>query len=138
MSILFATQTAAGEPIVFKFVRGTPWSDDFQLVEQATSEPIDLTGIEGLLMRVRTRTGASTVVYELSTANDTLVVNDAATGMVGIRLNSAQTNTFPANGHRKGKYVYDVLIERTPGEFEPAIGGKITVLPQVSRPLDDA
>lgn len=138
MAILFATQTADGSPIAFKFVRGARWDDDFQLVDQATGDPIDLTGVTRILMRVRTRVNASSVLMELSTTNGRLVITNAATGSVGIRINSADSNSFPANGHRKAKYVYDAVIELTAGEYEPAIGGSVTVLPQTSRPLDDA
>ena len=140
MAILFARETSAGAPLNFSFVRGARWDDDFQLVDQVTGDPIDLTGITRILMRVRTRINASTVLFELSNevGNGRLVITNAATGSVGIRVNSADSNTFPANGHRKAKYVYDAVIERTVGEYEPAIGGKVAVLPQTSRPLDDA
>lgn len=137
MAIIFATATSGGLPIAFKFVRGTRWDDDFQLTDQTTGDAIDLTGIAGLVMRVRSTIASTTVLLELSVDNGLLAVTDAATGSVGIRVPSATTQTFPANGFKKAKYVYDAVIERTAGEYEPAISGKVTVLPQVTRQLDD-
>lgn len=136
MAILFATETSAGSPIAFKLVRGTEWEDDFQLTDQATGDPIDLTGVVRIVMRIR-KTIGSAVVLELSTTDSTLVVTTALTGSVGIRVDTATTNTFPTNNHKRAKYVYDALIERTAGEYEPAIGGKVTVLPSVTRLADD-
>jgi hypothetical protein len=114
-------------------VRGTRWDDDFQLVDQVTGTPVNLAGITGLMVRVRKSPGSAKLL-ELSVANSRLVVTNAATGMVGIRVGSETTLTFPENGHRKAKYLYDAVIERTAGEYEPAISGKIVVLPQITRP----
>ncbi|HEY9471113.1 MAG TPA: hypothetical protein VIQ76_16020 [Propionibacteriaceae bacterium] len=133
MAIIFATQTSDGLPLNFPLVRGTRWEDSFQLVDQVTGTPVDLTGIIGLTMRARL-TISSPILLELSTDNGRLIVTTAATGSVDIQVDSADTLLFPENSHRKAKYVYDVVIERAVGEFEPAIGGKIIVIPQVTRP----
>lgn len=133
MAIIFATETSAGLPITFTLVRGTRWEDDFQLVDQVTGNPVDLTGIVGLMIRTR-RSPGSAILLEMSVDDGRLVMVDAATGRVGIRVDSETTRLFPENGHRKAKYVYDAVIERSAGEYEPAISGKITVLPQVTRP----
>lgn len=138
MAILFATETSAGLPITFKFVRGTVWEDDFQLVDQTSGDPIDLTSVVRIVMRIRAAITSATVLLELSTTDGTLVITDALTGAVGIRVDTATTKTCPANGQRKAKYVYDAMIERTEGEYEPAIGGKAIVLPSVTRLADDA
>jgi hypothetical protein len=133
MAIIFATETSIGLPITFTLVRGTRWEDDFQLVDQISGDPIDLTGITGLMIRVR-KTPGSPILLEMSVDNAMLVVTDAVTGSVGIRVDSETTRTFPENGHRKAKYLYDAVIERAAGEYEPAISGKIVVLPQITRP----
>lgn len=129
MSILFG-------PASFKLVRGTTWTDDVVMTDEATGAAVNLSGIVGVTMRIRTSIGAATVLMELSVTGSTLVVVDAAAGKLGIRVGSAVTNTFPANNQRKAKYVYDAMIERTSGEYEAAVGGKITVLPSVTRALD--
>lgn len=134
MAILFGSAS-------FRMVRGTRWDDDIVLTDEATGDAVDLTGVERVLMRIRASTNSTSVLLELSTelANGRLVILDAAAGRVGIRVNSQTTHdSFPANNNRKAKYVYDALIERTTDEYEPAVGGKVTVLPQISRPLDDA
>jgi hypothetical protein len=133
MAIIFATETSAGLPIAFTLVRGTRWEDDFQLVDQVSGNPVDLTGIVGLMIRVRKNPG-SAILLELSVANTLLVVTNPVTGSVGIRVDSETTRDFPENGHRKAKYLYDAVIERSAGEYEPAISGKIVVLPQITRP----
>lgn len=139
MSFLFASTTSDGKPLTFALVRGMVWNDDFILVDQATGLPIDLTGIAGLMMRIRAAINAPGHLLELSLANNGLVIVDAAAGRVGIRVNSAATlAAFPANDHRKAKYVYDAVIERTAGEYEPAIRGKVRVDPQITRPFESA
>ncbi len=114
-------------------VRGTKWEDNVQLVDQATGDPVDLTGIVGLVMRLR-RGINKPFDLELSTANNRLVVVDAPTGLIGFRVPSAVTLTLPELGNRKAKYAYDAIIERTAGEYEAAIKGKISVLPSITRP----
>lgn len=138
MALVFATKDADGKALSFTLVRGTRWDDDVQVVDQATGTPINLTGIVSLMMRVRTRITDATNVMELSLANGRLVMVDAATGKVGIRVNSTQTREFPQNNNAKAKYVTDVVIERTAGEYEPAISAKVKVLPQITRPTEPA
>lgn len=36
-----------------RIVRGTRWEDNLQLVDEASQAPVTLTGITGILMRVR-------------------------------------------------------------------------------------
>lgn len=116
----------------FSFVRGTKWDDDVILTDQVTGLAINLTGITGMTMRIR-KTISSAILLELSSANGRLVVVDAVAGRIGIRVLSAITLTLPENSFRKAKYVYDAIIQRTALEYEPAVGGKVTVLPQVTR-----
>lgn len=121
----------------FSFVRGTEWADDFILTDSATGDPVDLTGITSLIMRVR-EDYATPILLECSTSDGELVVLDPVAGRVGIRVAGAASRAaFPENGHAKAVYRYDAIIERTPGTYEPANGGKITVLPQITRPWDD-
>lgn len=132
MAIIFA------KPDPFKIVRGTRWTDSFQLVDDATSVPIDLTGITDIVMRIRKSINSATILLELSITNTHLTLTDAATGLVSIDVLSAVTNTFPANNNKRAGYVTDAVIERSAGEYEPAISTKVVVYPSVSRPLDDA
>lgn len=138
MALVFATKDADGKALSFTLVRGARWDDDVQLVDQETQAPIDLTGIVSLMMRVRTRITDATNVMELSLANGRLVMVDAATGKVGIRVSTADSLTFPQNGNRKAKYKSDLVIERTAGEYEPGISAGVTVLPQITRPTEPA
>lgn len=130
MSILFGRAN-------FKFVRGTRWDDNVTLTEQSTGEPVDLTGITGMTMRLRETIDDEDVLMELTVAGGKLVIVDAAAGEMGIRVNSATTWAMPENNHEKARYVYDAVIERSSGEYEAAIGGTVTVLPQITRPLGD-
>jgi len=116
-----------------RVVRGTKWTDDVQLVDQATGNPVDLTGITSLVMRIR-RSINTPILLELSMANGRLVVVNALTGLIGFRVNSAGTLLLPENSNRKAKYLYDAVIERSAGEYEPAVSGKLTVLPSITRP----
>ena len=125
MAILFG-------PASFTLVRGTRWDDDVTLTDKKTGLPVNLVGIVGITMRVR-KTIDSTIAAQLSMAAGTIVLVNPAAGVIGIRCNSAFTLTFPANGNRKAKYVYDAVIERTAGEYEPGISGKVTVVPTVTR-----
>lgn len=133
MAIIFAPVAS------IRIVRGTRWEDNLQLVDEASQDPIGLVGIAGLLMRVR-RTIGSPILLELSLAGSgldsagRLVLVDAVTGLVGFRVDSATTLTLPENSHRKAKYVYDAVIERTPGEYEAGAKGSLVVLPQITRP----
>lgn len=137
MAILFATKTTEGQPIGFKCVRGTRWEDEFIVIDETTGLPVNLTGIVGMVMRARTGINSPTVVIELSIANGRLAVIDAPAGRVGIDVSTATSLlNFPVNSNRKAKYVTDALIERAGPEYEPAISGKITVLPQVTRPYE--
>lgn len=127
MAIIFAPVKA------IRIVRGTKWEDDLSLVDKDTGNPINLVGITSLLMRIR-RSIASPILLELSIANGHLTIVDGAAGRIGIRVPSAMTLTLPENGHRKARYGYDMVIERTDGEYEPAVSGKLSVLPQFTRP----
>lgn len=136
MGILFATRTSdtPPKPLLFSLVRWTRWEDDFTLSKD-DGTPVDLTGITRLWMRVRARP-LGPILLELTDAvdNGRLVITNAATGAVGIRVESADTGTFPLAGGKKAKYFYDVVIERSPGEYEPGISGKIAVYPQITNP----
>jgi hypothetical protein len=126
MAILFGSAQ-------FTVVRGTRWEEDITLTDQVTGDPVDLTGIEGILMRVRESIDDD-ITLELSVDNGFLVVLSAAAGQLGIRVPSADMLDFPENDHQRARYVYDAVIERTADEYEAAISGTISVLPQVTRP----
>lgn len=138
MAIVFATKDADGKSISFTLVRGTRWEDDVTIQDQSTGDPVDLTGIVSAMMRIRTDIADATHVMELSMDNGRLEVVDAPTGKVGIRVSSAQTLEFPQNDNRKAKYITDMVIERSAGEYEAGIGGNVFVLPQVTRPTEPA
>lgn len=116
-----------------RIVRGTAWSDDVELVDKASQDPINLTGINGLMMRVR-QTMNGPILLELSLSDGTLTVEDAAGGKIGIRINSATSLSLPERSNRRATYLYDMVIERGLGEYEPAVKGKLVVLPSVTRP----
>lgn len=130
MSFLFGKKT-------FRIVRGTRWTDEVTITDEATGEAVDLNGIVRLIARVREFIDSSEVLLELTTTDTTLTVVNAAGGVVGIDVPTAATLDFPENGHFRAVYVYDVLIERSPGEYEPGLGGKVVVLPQVTRAASD-
>lgn len=127
MAIVFAQL----DPITL--IRGTAWSDDFTLVDKNSGDPIDLTAITGMTMRIR-KSIDSAILAELSVANGQLVVLDAAAGECGFRMTSAQTLDLPANDNRRAKYIYDVVIQRSALEYEPAVTGKLTVNASITRP----
>lgn len=130
MAIIFARAS-------LRLVRGTEWRDDIQLVDKATGDPVNLAGITGMVMRIR-RSINSPILLELAIADNRLVVVDAATGLMGIRVNSVTTRVLPENNNKRAKYVYDAVIERSLGAYEPAVGGRVTVLPQITRPWQAA
>lgn len=117
----------------FTVVRGTRWGDDVTITDRASGLPVSLVGVTGVMMRIR-ETIDSPIILELSVANTRLVLVNAATGVLGVRVPSATMLTFPENDHQKARYVYDAVIERTAGEYEAAINGTVIVLPQVTRP----
>ena len=127
MAIIFARLPS------ISIVRGTKWEDDVPLVDKATGDPIALTGIAGLVMRVRASINGP-ILLELSVANGMLTLQDAANGLIGFRVPSATTLTLPEKSNRKATYLYDMVIERTEGEYEPALMGKLKVLPSITRP----
>lgn len=129
MAILFALAP-------LKMVRGTYWFHDTTIVDAVSGLPVDLSGIAGMLLRVR-EDATSPVLLELSLANTTLIIVNALNGIVGIRASSALTNTLPTNDHQLAAYSYDAVIERTPNEYEAALSGILLAHPQISRPLDD-
>lgn len=127
MAIIFAPLAQ------IRIVRGTAWVDDVQMVDKASGNPIDLTGITGIVMRVRK--GINTpILMELSTDEGNLVVLTPAEGRIGFRVNSAGTLALPENSNRKAIYIYDAVIERSAGEYEAAVVGKLAVIPSITRP----
>lgn len=116
-----------------RIVRGTYWSDDVQLVDKASGDPINLTGILDLTARIRQSINGE-ILLSMELADTRLVLVNAAQGRIGFRCPSAVTLLLPENENRKAKYVYDVVIERTAGEYEPAITGKLTVTASITRP----
>ncbi|MGH8025460.1 MAG: hypothetical protein ACREO0_01925 [Pseudoxanthomonas sp.] len=127
MAIVFAPL----KPI--RIVRGTAWSDNFQLVDKATGDPVPLTPLAAMVMRIRKSINGP-ILLELSLDNGRLIVVDAPTGMGGFRCDSATTLSLPEFGNRRAKYIYDAVLERTAGEYEPAVTGKLTVSPSITRP----
>lgn len=127
MGIVFAPV----KPI--RFVRGTRWTDEVQLVDQETGQPVNLAGITGLVLWVRRSINAP-ILLELSVDNGLTLLNPTS-GLIGIDVVSTRTLELPENGNRKAKYVYDAVIERA-GEYEPAVAGKLTVLPSITRPWE--
>ena len=134
MAEIFATENAAGEPIAFTIVRGTKWNTDNVQVLDSDDEPVDLTGITDLWMRVRAKTGDTDHLLELSKTNGKLVMVNASEGIFGIRCTTADTLSLPQNDNQKARYVFDVIIEREPDEYEAALSSLLFVLPQVTRP----
>lgn len=129
MAILFATTN-------LRIVRGNAWSDDVALVKASDSTPVDLADIVALHMRVREEPSGPALLT-LSTTDNTLIIGAPATGgTFGVRVDSATTRTLPDNGHEVAVYVYDVVIERTAGEYEAATGGVLIVDPQITRPWE--
>lgn len=126
MAIVFARAS-------FRVVHATLWNDDVQVVDKDTGVPVDLTGIAGIVMRMRSHIDGP-IVLELSQANGRIVVLNAIEGRIGIRVPTAVMQGLPLNKNRRATYVYDALIERTADEYEAGIAGKVTVLPQVTRP----
>jgi len=126
MGIVFA----AVKPI--RLVRGTRWQDQVQLVDQNTGEPVDLTGIDSLVMSVRAEIDGP-VLLQLS-LDEGLDVANAAQGLVDIDVSSERTLQFPENDHQRARYGFDALIGRAADEYEPAFSGKVTVLPSYTRP----
>jgi hypothetical protein len=120
----------------FTLVRGTRWADDISLTDRSTGEPVDLTGITGLIMRIREDIADTDNLMELSTDNTRLIVIEPTEGLIGIRVTSEDTRDFPENDHEKARYVYDALIQRTSDEYEAALGGAVFVLPQITRPWE--
>ncbi len=131
MSFVFA-------PSAFKIVRGTTWADTIQITDEA-GNPVDLTSITELLMRVRESIGSATVLLELSIANGRLTVSSAAEGIVTILVSAEDTLELPVNSHERAKYLYDAVIDRggSPKVIEPGYRGKLAVLPQVTRLLTE-
>lgn len=126
MGILFAN-------VSFSFVRGTEWkSDDVEIVDSQTLAPVSLEAITGMMMRIRDYDDA--ILMELSMVNGRIVIVDAPGGKIGFRVPSAITRAMPEAFNIRRSYKYDVIIERTPNEYEPAIRGKIIVHPQVTKP----
>lgn len=115
-------------------IRGTRWQDEVQLVEESTGEPVDLTGVEDLVMTVRRR-ASGPAVFELALGNGLAIVN-AAQGLIEFDVSSERTLEFPDNGYRRMRYVYDALIVRSDGEREPAFSGTLTVSPSHTRPWE--
>lgn len=126
MAIIFAPVAT------LRLVRGTRWTDEVQILDQTTGDPVDLTGIENLVLRLRRQINGP-IILELSMGNGLNLLNPTA-GLLAFDVGSAETLTLPENGNRKAKYVYDAVIERTPGEYEAAIAGKLSVLPCITRP----
>jgi hypothetical protein len=126
VAILFAKAS-------FTIIRGLRWDDDVLLKNQDDNAPVDLTGIVGIVLRAREDYN-SPIVLELSTDDSTLSITDGANGVLGIRVPSSVTRTLPENDDEAASYVYDAVIERTTGEYEAAIGGRLMVLPQSTRP----
>lgn len=118
-----------------RIVRGTAWADDVQLVDKKTGEPVDLTGITGLTSRIRDDiNGPILLSMSLDAGEANLVVVDASEGRIGFRATSVGTLSLPDNNNEKIKYIFDVVIERSAGEYEPAVTGKLSVLPSITRP----
>ena len=133
MALIFASENNAGDPIEFTIVRGTRWDTDNVQLLDPDDVPVDLTGIVGLMMRIRANISDTAHVLELSIDNSKLVMVDAANGIFGIRCSSADTLLFPQADNKKARYVTDVIIERTPDEYEAGLSALMFVLPQVTR-----
>lgn len=118
-------------------VRGCRWDDDITLVSQTTEEPVSLADIADLHLVAREEYNGPEL-FRLSLGAGNLVVVDAAAGTFGIRAIEAKTLEFPENDHEQARYVYDTVIERTAGAYEPGVAGAITVDPVSARVWEDA
>lgn len=127
MAIVFASVPA------IRIIRGTTWSDDLQLVDKASGDPVNLTGITELHARIRASINGP-ILLPMSLADTRLVIVNAAQGRFGFRCPSEVTLLLPENANRKKTYIFDVVIERTVGEYEPAITSKLSVRPSITRP----
>jgi hypothetical protein len=89
---------------------------------------IDLTGWT-LHAHIRSNLNASTILLDLTTANGGIVVTDAATGKLQMRLTAEQTGSLPV-----AKLVFDVLrTDQSPGPLY-LFGGTLPIRKPVTRP----
>ncbi|WP_202841980.1 hypothetical protein [Luteimonas saliphila] len=117
-----------------RIVRGTRWQDQVQLTDENTGEPVDLAGIVSLVMCIREQVD-SPILLQLEVGSGLAIANPGL-GLIDIDVSSADTLSFPENGHQRWKYSFDALIERTAGEYEAAFAGRVTVLPSITRTWD--
>ncbi len=132
MSLKFATVSLSA-------IRGLTWRDTLAMTDAATGAPISLVGVESATMRVRRRTESTVVIFELSTTDGRLLITDAGQGLIAIEVSAVDSLLFPKNGHRRARYVFDVVLSRggDPEVLEPAAKGRITVNPHDTRLLPE-
>jgi hypothetical protein len=135
VAIQFARKNADGTSVGFTVIRGCRWQDRVLVTDQATGEPVDLTGVLDIVMALRKKIGGP-IVDTLSMSNARITLADPAGGEFDIDVSSVDTQALPANNFKRTRYFTDALIQRSANEWEPAIAGKVRVDSSITRPLD--
>ena len=118
-------------------VRGMPWEQDINLFDADDDTPISLASVTDAFLVVREEYNTAELL-RLSIGEGTLTLVNAANGVLGVRGTHDDTLLFPTNDHEQARYVYDIVLERGAGNYEPACNGSVTVDPVSSRVWEDA
>ena len=129
MGILFGT-------LRLQMVRGATWTDTIAITD-SLGVPVNLTGVTGITMRIRSTIDATTSLLELSIANGRIAIANAAGGIITLSVSASATLGLPVASHEIEQYVFDAVLDRggSPQVIEPAFSGYVTVYPQVTRLL---
>lgn len=103
------------------------WDDAFQIVDEVTGDPIDLTG-KNLAMGLSDELHKSAPDLILSTANTYLQITDAVQGRFKFNVPYAITSDM-----NRGKYYFDIVELLAGGDQLRLISGSLEVSHGVTR-----
>jgi hypothetical protein len=106
--------------------KGSTYRKSLQWVVSSTSTPMDITGCS-IKMQIRAYVGSTSVLIELSTVNNRIIIVDALLGKWQIYLTPTETLALDFV-----KAVYDLDITFPSTEVHTPIQGDVTLIKQVT------
>ncbi len=114
---------------------GTTWEEAFRFLD-ADGVALDVSAYTPR-MHVRDPRDRETLLLELTSSNGRILMTDAATGIVRIKVAAADVESMSPNNQRK-EVKYDLELRNTslsPTYIIPTVDGSIVLTPRITYPV---
>lgn len=122
-------------PIALSIPLRTTWEERWQVLDDDTGEPVDLTDYEMRMQLRDRRTGALVLTLDSGGASDGTVAIEPETGLIELRVEAPVVAALsPLNRKLTAGWDAELYIPGSPEYVVPLLSGTATFTPRVTRP----